>query len=118
MSETETDDAQDDVGQGHNSGPDQAKLIQNCATEFARIKLKRGELNKQAGDIRKRLSDSGVQPKVFEYALRIAEMEIDAQVEHTEQLELCFDALKVGQGVSATQVAQDALDDMASAGNA
>lgn len=106
-----------DNGIGHNVA-DQEGIIQNCATEMARIKSARKDLNKQAGDVRKRIDAIGIQPKVFEYSVRIAELEVAAQKEHKQQLELCFDALGVGQGVSAEEAAQDALDKMAGADQA
>lgn len=90
-------------------------LIRNCAIEANRIERERGELTKQMADIRSRLDEAGVQPRVFEYAVRIEKMEPEAQVEHTNQLELCFNALKIGQGASATESAKKAIDDLVAA---
>ncbi len=72
------------------------KIIKECAVEMSRIKRERGDLNEQAGDIRARLKDAGVQPAAFDFALRVQGMEQEARDNYLESLRLNFDALGIG----------------------
>lgn len=80
----------------HNAA-DRSKVMTECATEMRRIKDSRSELNKQAGDIRQRLRDNGIDVKSWEAALRLADMEDDgARDTYLDGLREAFQALGVG----------------------
>lgn len=72
------------------------KVIRECATEMTRIKAARQELNEQAGDIRERLRDAGVEVSSFNFALRVRDMEDEARANYIDWLRVSFEALGVG----------------------
>ena len=80
---------------GHNVA-DVNKLIRDCASSFLDIKKQRKELNEEAADIRERLRESGVQTKAFDFAVRVMEMEAEAQAEYLDNLRVNFEALGIG----------------------
>lgn len=79
----------------HNVG-DLEKMIRDCAVEAVRIKEARAGLNEEMGDIRKRLREAGVEPKAFDFAVRVREMEQEAKDNYIDQLRLAFSALGIG----------------------
>ena len=83
------------ANQGHNVG-DLKKVIRECASEMVEIIGERKELNDRAGDIRKRLTEAGVQTKAFDFALRVREMEKEAQADYLDSLQINFEALSIG----------------------
>ena len=83
------------ANEGHNVG-DLNKLIRECANEMAEIKGERAALNERAGDIRKQLTDAGVQTKAFDFACKVAGMEQEARDEYLDSLRINFEALGVG----------------------
>ena len=72
------------------------KLIRSCATEAVEIKRERQALNERASDIRKRLRESGVETKAFDFAVRLKEMEGEAQGNYIDWLKVSFEALGIG----------------------
>lgn len=87
--------AKDGPTKDHNVG-DINKLIRNCAQEMTRIKKERKDLNEQAADIRDKLRESGVQPKAFDFALRLYEQDAEVRNEYLDNLRLNFEALGIG----------------------
>ena len=75
---------------------DLKKLINECADGMTTIQKARADLNEDAGDIRKRLRDAGVEVKAFDAALRIRHMEAEARAQYTDSLQLAYEALSVG----------------------
>lgn len=84
------------AGRDHNIA-DIMKLIKDCAASMVDIKARRKELNEEASDIRERLRDSGVQPKAFDFALKLFEMEAEARAEYIDSLRLNMEAMDVGE---------------------
>lgn len=87
--------AEDGPTKGHNVG-DTQKLIRNCAQEMTRIKNERRALNEEASDIRQRLREAEVQPKAFEFALRLYDQDQEVRDEYLDQLRVNFEALGIG----------------------
>lgn len=97
-----------DIGERKKNGSDSAindpkhnvknlnKLIRECAGQMVEIKRQRAELNEQAGEIRQRLKDSGVQTAAFDYAVRVSQMEQEARGEYIDSLRINFEALGIG----------------------
>ena len=83
------------ANQGHDVA-DLKKVIRECASEMVEIMGERKELNERAGDIRKRLTEGGVQTKAFDFALKVQQMEQEARDDYLDSLRLNFDALGVG----------------------
>ena len=83
------------ANQGHNVN-DLKKVIRECAKEMAEIKSERSDLNERAGDIRKRLTEAGVQTKAFDFACKVQAMEQEARDDYLDSLRINFDALGVG----------------------
>lgn len=83
------------VSKSHNV-KELTKLIRECATSMVEIKGERQELNERAGDIRKRLRESGVETKAFDFAVRLKEMEGEAQGNYIDWLKVSFEALGIG----------------------
>lgn len=75
-------------------------VIDECATRMLEIKASRAELNEDAADIRERLSDAGIKPAAFAYALRLKEMEQEARDEYMDGLKSCFEAMSIGVQLS------------------
>ena len=73
------------------------KIIRECAQQMRAIKAQRAELNEEAATIRERLKNAGVQTKAFEYALKVADMEAEAQASYTDSLRLAAEALSIGE---------------------
>ena len=86
---------EDGPTKGHNVA-NIKKLIQNSAREVVDIKKQRTELNEQMADIRKNLRESGVQPKAFDFAVRLMEQEAEARAEYLDNLRINFEALGIG----------------------
>lgn len=84
-------------GNKNHNVKDLTKLIRDCSREMVDIKSQRQDLNEQAGEIRKRLREAGVETKAFEFAVRVAEMESEAKSNYCDWLKVCFEALGVGQ---------------------
>ena len=80
---------------GHNVA-DLKKLIRECATSAVEIKAERAEINERMGDIRKRLREAGAEPRAFDFAVRLKEMESEAQGNYIDQLKVCFESLGIG----------------------
>ena len=80
---------------GHNV-KDLKKLICECAATAVEIKQERNELNDRMADIRKRLRESGAEPKAFDFAVRLQAMETEAQGNYIDQLRVCFESLGIG----------------------
>ena len=83
------------ANQGHDVN-DLKKVIRECAHQMLEIIGERKELNERAGDIRKRLTEAGVQTKAFDFAVRVREMEKEAQTDYLESLQINFEALSIG----------------------
>jgi len=83
------------ANQGHDVN-DLKKVIRECAKEMAEIKSERSDLNERAGDIRKRLTEAGVQTKAFDFACKVQAMEQEARDDYLDSLRINFDALGVG----------------------
>lgn len=73
-----------------------ADLIATCATEMNAIKKARQELNEEAGDIRERLRDAGVSISAFNFAMKLQEMEPQAQDAYMQSLSEAHKALHIG----------------------
>jgi uncharacterized protein (UPF0335 family) len=71
-------------------------LIRKCAREALEIKDQRKELSSQMADIRQRLRDSGVETKAFEFAVKVREMEREAQENYIDWLRISFESLGIG----------------------
>lgn len=91
-----SENASEGANKQHNV-KDLNKLIRECAKEMLEIKDERQDLNERAGEIRKRLRDSGVETKAFEFAVRVSEMEAEAKGNYIDWLKVSFEALGVGQ---------------------
>ena len=91
-----SENASEGANKDHNV-KDLTKLIRDSAREMVEIKGARQELNERAGEIRKRLRDSGVETKAFEFAVRVSEMEQEAKDNYVDWLKVCFESLGVGQ---------------------
>lgn len=91
-----SENASEGANKDHNV-KDLNKLIRECAKEMIAIKEQRKDLNEQAGEIRQRLRDSGVETKAFEFAVRVSEMEQEAKDNYIDWLKVSFGALGVGQ---------------------
>ena len=85
----------DGPSKGHNVA-DLKKLICECTLSAVEIKKERGELNERMADIRKRLREAGAEPKAFDFAVRVREMESETQGNYIDQLRVCFEALSIG----------------------
>ena len=72
------------------------KMIKECAEEMTEIKEDRKTLNARAGDIRKRITDAGQQPKALDFAVRLLEMDDEGREAYLESLKLNFEALSIG----------------------
>jgi ribosome modulation factor len=72
------------------------KVIRECAAEAIRIKGMRKALNEEMAEVRERLRDNGVQTKTFDLAVKLKEMEPEAQGEYIDSLRLNFEALSIG----------------------
>lgn len=92
---------------GHNIG-DVTKIIRECAAAMNDIDNKRAELNEEAGDIRTRLKDAGVQTKAFDYARRLYKMEQEARGSYMDDLRLSMEALGMGEQGDFFQSADEA----------
>lgn len=65
-----------------HSAKDRSVIIQECAASMRRIQDERATLNEDAGGIRQRLKDAGIDVKSFMAALRLSDME-DAEARDT-----------------------------------
>ena len=72
------------------------KMIKDCAASMIKIRGERRGLNERAGDIRKRIRDSGQAPAALDFAIRILEMDDAGREGYLESLRLSFDALGIG----------------------
>lgn len=93
---TTPQNASDGANKDHNIA-DVNKLIRECAKEMAEIKASRKSLNEQAGKIRERISNAGQQTKAFEFACKLAEMDIEARNEYMDSLKVANAALGIGE---------------------
>ena len=100
------------ANEGHNVA-DLKKVICECAHEMVEILGERKEINERAGDIRKRLTDAGVQTKAFDFAVKIQQMEQEARDDYLDSLRINFDALGIG---AQSEMFQEAAGDGGSAG--
>ena len=91
-----SENASEGANKDHNV-KDLNKLILDCAKEMIEIKSERQGLNERAGEIRKRLRDSGVETKAFEFAVRVSEMEQESRDNYVDWLKVSFAALGVGE---------------------
>lgn len=80
---------------GHNVADIKA-LIRECSAEFLDIAEARKELNEQAGEMRKRLRDAGVDTNAFEYGVKVAQMDPDAKGNYLDWVRVTFETLDVG----------------------
>ncbi len=81
----------------HNS-KERGKIIAECAVEMRSIIKVRKQCNDDAGDIRERLRDNGINVPSFQAALRLAEMEDGAARDtYIDGLKEAFTALGIGQ---------------------
>lgn len=110
MAENGQANGADGPTKGHNIA-DLKKLIRNCAQEVVGIKTERQGLNERMGDIRKRLKDSGVQPKAFDFAVRVLELEAEARAEYLDNLSINFEALGIGGQADMFLVKDEAGDE-------
>jgi uncharacterized protein (UPF0335 family) len=110
MATTKT--ATEGVNKDHNVA-DLNKLICGCAEEMARIDDERSELNEQAGDIRERLKNSGVQPEAFKFACKLKKMEVEARNEYLDNLRLVNSALGIGEQMTLLPAGEDDAKDAA-----
>jgi hypothetical protein len=79
------------------------KIRRECAAGMREIIEQRKDLNEQAGDIRERLRDNGIDVKSFMAGLRLVDMEdVAARDNYIDGLRLTFEAL--GQGEMADMV--------------
>ena len=72
------------------------KLVRDCASEMNRIDEERKELNEQAGDIRQRLKDAGVQVAAFNFSRRLDKMEAEARNEYLDSLRINMESMGIG----------------------
>ena len=87
--------AQDGPTKGHNV-KELHKVIRECAHAMVDIKRRRQELNEEAGDIRKRLKDHGIQTDSFDFAVRQMEREPEARNTYLNDIQVAFEALGIG----------------------
>lgn len=72
-------------------------IMREVGAELRRIKVDRKDLNEDAGEARKRLRDIAVEPKAFELALRIADLEdAEARNNYMTAFQESWDALAPG----------------------
>lgn len=72
------------------------KLLRECANTVVEIKAERSDLNERMADIRTRLREAGAEPRAFDFAVRLREMESEAQGNYIDQLKVCFESLGIG----------------------
>ena len=89
------------------------RVIDECAAGFRRITAERKELNEQAGDLRERLRDAGIDPKPFMAALRVADFEDQAaRNEYMTAYQITYERLATGGQMDwVAAVANQAPDD-------
>ena len=87
--------ATDGANKDHNVG-DLKKLISDCAGEMNDIDDERKGLNERAGEIRKKLKDSGVQIPAFEFARKLHNMDVDARDEYLDSLRINMEGMGLG----------------------
>ena len=71
-------------------------LIRDCASEMNDIDDERKELNERAGEIRKRLKDSGVQIEAFQFARKLDKMEPEARDDYLDSLRINMESMGIG----------------------
>lgn len=71
-------------------------ILAECGEQFRGIQAERSALNEQAGEIRTRLKEIGVEPKAFMAALRCADMEKEGQDKYMDTFQEAFNALGSG----------------------
>jgi len=90
----------------HNA-KDRAIIIQECAQSMRRIQDERATLNEDAGAIRERLKDAGIDAKSFMAALRLSDMK-DGAARDTflDGLREAASALGIGEQLDWVQEAE------------
>ena len=73
------------------------KMQRECADGLRRIAATRKELNEEAGEIRQRLRDAGIEPKAFDLVMKMRDLEDKSAVnQYMRTLRDGWEALEVG----------------------
>lgn len=110
----QTTPADDGPTKGHNVA-DRTKVMSECAHRMREIQKQRQSLNEDAGGVRERLKDNGIDVKSFMAALRLADMEdTSARDTYIDGLREAMEVLGVGTQLDMFgehKAADDAEDD-------
>ena len=103
---------EDGPTKGHNV-KELKKVIRECAQTMVRIKKERKELNEEAGDVRKRIKEHGIQPDSFDFAVKQLEREPEARKTYIDDINIAFEALGIGGQVDMIEATgADSADDL------
>lgn len=92
-------------GKVHNAAA-REDIQRECRAGFRGIMAKRAELNEEAGELRKRLRDAGINVEGFMFALKVGEREQDDRDAFMDGLRESFQAMGIGeQGSFLTAIA-------------
>lgn len=72
------------------------KVLAECAAGFRRIDKQRADLNEEAGELRERCRNQGIDPKWLLTAIRVADMEVEDRAKADESYAIAREALGTG----------------------